>query len=109
MQRLRSECILRGGVGPPPPVRQESVQALEIPAGRELAEDIREVGHRRHVILGAGSQQAVEVGGASRRIVGACEKVVLPTQGDIAKLLLDVAMPRPGLCRVGGARAANLV
>ena len=81
-------------------MREEFIQAVGIPPARQLGEDVREVRQRWHPVLGAGSRQAVQGGGAPRRVVRAREQVVLPAERDVTELLLAEGMPRARLCRV---------
>ncbi len=71
-----------------PGVGQELVEPARGPAGRQLAQDIREVRQRRDAALGARADQAVQRRRATRRIVRAGEEMVFPAQRDVRELLL---------------------
>jgi hypothetical protein len=105
-RELRAELLRDGRVagrhfGQTPPMREELVEPVLRPAGRELGEHVRKVRQRWNPVLGAGACEAVEVCCPSRRFVRACEQVVLAAECDVPELLFTQRMPRAGLCRVG--------
>jgi hypothetical protein len=71
-----------------PAVGEQFFEPALVPAVCQPAQHVRQVRQRRHVVLRAGAQDAVQRGYPARRVMRAREQVVLPPERHIPNLLL---------------------